>query len=124
MNGESIAGSSSRPSDQFRLRCGPRRWRELSDLGDPGCWQAREQILQVIERVDPVPTATAQQRVDHRAPFASLRMSHEQPVFLSKSRGAYGILHKVVVDLDTTVSNTEKLVCSCFHDWDIPQTWR
>ena len=41
------ATSSSSLSDHFRLRfgLGPRRWSELPDLGDFGCfWQTREQI--------------------------------------------------------------------------------
>lgn len=60
--------------DNFLLRLCPFRWREPFDLGDLGCWQACEQILQIIKRVDAVTTATAQQGVDHRAAFASLRM--------------------------------------------------
>src|ERR1700761_3697334 len=36
--------------------------RELSNFGDLGRGQAREQVLEVIERVDPMPTAAAQKR--------------------------------------------------------------
>ena len=46
-----------------RPRCG----RELFDLSDLGCGQPREQIFQVIKRVDPLPPTTPQQGVDHGA---------------------------------------------------------
>src|SRR5208337_302361 len=81
--------SSSCLSDQFLLRfgIGPRRWRKLSDLGDLGCRQPREQILQIIKRVDPVPPTTAQQCVYHRAALPGFRMSDEHPIAFSKCAG-------------------------------------
>src|SRR5277367_3416437 len=38
-----------------RFGLGPRCWRELLDLGDLGRWQAREQIFEIIKRVDLMP---------------------------------------------------------------------
>lgn len=38
----------------------------------------REQILQIIEWIDPMSAATTQQRVDHRSPLPGLRMSNER----------------------------------------------
>jgi len=77
---------SSCLSDYFLLRSGPGCWRELSDLGDLGRWQAREQILQVIKWVDLVPTATSQQGVNHCATFPRFRMPDEQKIlFFMKS---------------------------------------
>ena len=93
---QGVQNCSSGLCDRFRLCFGPRRWRELSDLGDLGRWQAREQILQIIERVDPVTTATTEQRVDYRAPFSRLRMAHEQPIFLSERAGADGVLNEIM----------------------------
>ena len=43
---------------------GPRRWRELLDLRDFRGGQTGEQVFQIIEWIDSVPPATAQQRVD------------------------------------------------------------
>ena len=79
-------GLLKRLSDHFLLRfgLGPRRWRELFDLGDLGRRQAGEQIFQVIEWIDPVPPATAQQGVNHRAAFPGFRMPNEQPVLFSE----------------------------------------
>src|ERR1017187_7822602 len=65
--------------------------------------QACEQILQIIEWIETVPPTTAQQGVDHRAAFPSLRMSNKQPVFLSKGTRPNGILDQVVVNLQTPV---------------------
>jgi len=53
--------------------------RELFDLGDLGCGQAREQIFQVIERIDSVPPTTAQQRLNHCAAFPGFRMAYHRP---------------------------------------------
>lgn len=71
-----MKAESRRLSGHFLLRFapGPSRWRELLDLGDLGHRQTREQIFQVIERIDTVPTATAQQSVNHRIALASLGM--------------------------------------------------
>jgi len=81
-----LKAESSCPSNYHLLRFGPRRWRELSDLGDLGRWQAREQILQVIKWVDLVPTATSQQGVNHCATFPRFRMPDEQKIlFFMKS---------------------------------------
>ena len=56
-----------------RIRFGrsfdPGRRRKQFDFGDLCCWQSCEQILQVIKRVDAVPTVTAEQGVDYRAAF-------------------------------------------------------
>jgi hypothetical protein len=46
----------------------------LSDLGGG---QTGEQIFQVIKWVNPVPTTTAQQGVDHRAAFTGIGMANE-----------------------------------------------
>ena len=62
-----------------RLGFSPRLGRELFDLGDLGCWQAREQIFQVIERIDSVPPTTAQQRLNHCAAFPGFRMACHRP---------------------------------------------
>ncbi len=79
---------SSCLSDQFRLGFTPRPGsrRELLNLGNLGRWQTRKQIFQVIERVDTMPPATAQQCVNHGAAFASFRMSEEQKVLFSECR--------------------------------------
>ena len=87
----SLAGlptCSSGLDKHFLLRFGydPHRWRELPDLGNLGRRQACEQIPQVIKWVEAVPPTTAQQCVNHRAAFASLRMTNEQKVlFLMES---------------------------------------
>ena len=78
---------------------GPRRWCELPNLRDLGRWQTREQILQVIIRIDPLPPTTAQQRVDHRATISGLGMANEQPVLLSDCTGPNRILDQIIVDL-------------------------
>jgi len=44
---------------------------------DLGRWQAREQILQIIEGIEPAPSANAQQGVDPRTPFPSISMPNE-----------------------------------------------
>ena len=85
---------SSCLSDRFFLRFGPgpRGWRELFDLGDLGGWQAGEQIFQVIKRVDPMPAATAQQRINHDAALTetgrSMRMSYFRRALFAPSEGA------------------------------------
>ena len=68
---------SSCQSDRLILGPGPRCWRKLTNLGDLGCEQACEQILQIIERVDPMPPTTAHQRVNHRAAFPGFGMPDE-----------------------------------------------
>ena len=79
---------SCRLSDQFLLcfGLGPCRRREILDFGNLGCGQAREQVLQIIKRVDPMSSATAQQSVNHRAAFTGFRMPNKQPVALSGLR--------------------------------------
>jgi hypothetical protein len=47
----------------------PSRRCEQFDLGDQGCWQAGEQVIQIIERTDPLSPATAKQGVNYRAAF-------------------------------------------------------
>jgi hypothetical protein len=51
-------------------------------VGDLGSRQARKQIFQVINRVDAMPPATAQQGVDHRAAFTSFGVPNKQKFFL------------------------------------------
>src|SRR5208282_4268809 len=77
---------SSGLSEHLLLRFGfdPLRWCELLDLGNLGRRQAREQILQIIERIDSVPPATAQQSINHRAAFSRFGMPDKQPVLFSK----------------------------------------
>lgn len=55
----------------------PSSWCELVDLGDLGRWQTGEQIFQIIDRVNPMPPATAQQCVNHGTAFASFGMPNE-----------------------------------------------
>jgi len=76
----------------LRFGLGPRRRRELFDLGDLGRWQTREQILQIIKGVDAMPPATAQQGVNHRAAFPGFGMPNELPILLSKCAGPNGVL--------------------------------
>src|SRR5271165_2082890 len=59
----------------FGLR--PRRRRELFDLTDLRGWQTREQIFQIIKRIDTVPATTAQQCVNHRAALSGFRMANK-----------------------------------------------
>jgi hypothetical protein len=68
--------SSSCLSDQFILPfgLGPRRRRELLDLGDLGRRQACGQILQIIEWIDAMPSATAQQGIDYSASLSGFGM--------------------------------------------------
>jgi hypothetical protein len=87
---------SSCLSDYFLLRSGPGCWRELSDLGDLGRWQAREQILQIIKWIDPMPTATSQQGVDHRTPFASFRMPEEQEILFPESTWPNTVFNEIM----------------------------
>jgi len=82
--------------DRFLLRLGPCCWRELFDLGDLGCWQAREQILQIIKWIDSMPPATAQQRVNHRAPFTGLRMANEQKILFPESTWPNTVFYDVM----------------------------
>ena len=98
---------SSRQSEPIRLRSGlcPNSWRELVDLGNFGHWQTREQIYQVIKRVDAVPPTTAQQRVNHRAAFASFGMPHKQPIAFSKCAGANRIFDFVVINFKNAVGD-------------------
>ena len=80
-------------------------WGHSSVIGkplDPGS-PAAEQIFQVIKRVDPLPAATAQQGVNHRAPFPGFRMPNEQPVFLSKSTRPNGVLKEICVNFQNAV---------------------
>jgi len=71
---------SSYISDYSLLRFGPHRWRELVDLGDFGCGQARDQIFQIIKWVEAMPPTTAQQRVNYRTAFSGFGMSNEQKI--------------------------------------------
>jgi len=77
-NHSSFTGSPSRRNYGRRnhslLRFVPRRWRELFDPTDLGCWQAREQIFQVIERIDSLPPTTAQQCVNNCTAFPGFGM--------------------------------------------------
>ena len=61
---------------------GPGRRRELLDVGDLGRRQTREQIFQVVERIEVVPPTTAQQCVKDRAAFSGAGMANEQPILL------------------------------------------
>jgi len=75
-----LSTGSSGLFKHFYPRFGPRRWSELSDVGDLGSRQAREQILQAIKWVEAMPPTTAQQGVDHRAAFASFGMPDEKKI--------------------------------------------
>ena len=83
----------------------PNRWGELFNLGDHGRWHAGEQIFQIIKRIDSVPSATAQQRVNHGAAFASFGMPNEQPVLFSKGAGSNRIFNQVVINLQSAVGD-------------------
>jgi hypothetical protein len=96
-------------------RRGPPRRDEVSDLGDIGRRQALEQIFQIIEGIDPMSSATAQQGVNHRAAFPSFRMSKEQKILFPKSTGPDCILDQVVVDLQNSVSNEPCQRCLAVH---------
>ena len=85
--------ASGCPSKRNCLGLGPRAGRELLDLGDLGRREAREQILQILERVDALPPTTAQQGVDHRAALARGGMPDEEPILLAEGTGANGILY-------------------------------
>lgn len=65
---------SSCQSDRLILSPGPRRGRELLNLGDFRGGQAGEQVLQIIERIDSLPPTTAQQSVNHCTTFPSFGM--------------------------------------------------
>jgi len=77
------AGSSSGPD--------PHRGRELLDLSNFGGGQTGKQIFQIIERVDAVPPATAQKRVNYGAAFAGFRMPNEHPIAFSKGTWPYAV---------------------------------
>lgn len=96
-----LSGPGCRPL--FCLGLDPRRWRELFDFRDFSRRQTRKQIFQVIERVDSLPPATAQQGVDHGAAFSGSRMSNEQPVLFSKGTGPNGVLDGIAVDFQHAV---------------------
>lgn len=55
--------------------------------------QAFENVLEIFGRVDPVPPATAQHRVDHRAALPGFGMADEQKVLLPDGRGPDGVLY-------------------------------
>jgi len=82
---------------------GPRRWRELVDLGDLGRGQPGEQIREIFEGIDPVPPATAQQGVNHRAPFPGFRMPKEQKILFSKGAGPNQIFQEIGVNFQDAV---------------------
>jgi len=92
LNFNGLPTRSSCLSDHLLFSLAPCRWRERSDLGDLGRWQAREQIFQIIERVDPVPPATAQQGINHRTAFPGFGMPDEQKILFSKGTGPNRIL--------------------------------
>jgi hypothetical protein len=73
-----VLGGSGCLSD-LPLGLGPSRGREFLDLSNLGGGQAREQILQIVKRVDLVPPATAEQCVKDCTAFSSRRMANEQP---------------------------------------------
>jgi len=70
---------------------GSHRWRELLALSNFGGGQTGKQIFQIIERVDAVPPATAQQSVNHCAAFPSFGMANEHPIAFSKGTGPYAV---------------------------------
>ena len=78
VHGEIRQGLGGQPGS--RLGFGPRHGRELFDRGELGCGQAREQIFQVIERIDSVPPTTAQQRLNHCAAFPGFRIGLPPPL--------------------------------------------
>ncbi len=83
----------------------PFRRRERFDLGDQSSWQAREQILQIIIRVDTVPPATSQQCVDNCAAFTGVGMSNEHPISPSKCAGPNAVLNFVIIVFQKTVGD-------------------
>ncbi len=47
--------------------------------------------------------ATAQNRIDHRAPLAGFRMPHKEKVLLSNRRGANGVFAQIIINLQPAI---------------------
>jgi hypothetical protein len=96
---------SSCPSDHFLPHFGPGRWCELLDLGNFGRRQAHEQVFQIIIRVDTVPTATTQQRIDHGATFTGVGVSNEHPIAFSQCAGPNAVLDFIIINFHQSVGD-------------------
>lgn len=58
--------------------------------------QAFEHIAQVFGRVDPVPSAAAQDRVDDCATPTRIRVPDEEEVLLADGRGPDGVIDEIM----------------------------
>jgi len=72
-------------------------------LGNLRRRQPCEQIVQIIEGIDPMPPTTAEQGVNYRAAFPDFRMPNEQPVPFSDGAGPNQIFHEIGVNFQHAV---------------------
>src|ERR1035437_6208255 len=68
----------------LRFGLSPCRWREIFDLVDLGRREADKQVLKILERIDPMPLATAQKGINHCATFAGFRVTNEHSIVLAR----------------------------------------
>jgi hypothetical protein len=71
----------------LRFGLSPCRWREIFDLVDLGRREADKQVLKILERIDPMPLATAQKGINHCAMFAGFRVTNEHSFVLARALG-------------------------------------
>ena len=65
--------------------------------------QTGEHVAQVLPRVEATAAASFDEGEEDRAALAHGFVADEQPVLLAHGGGPDGVLHKVVVDLDSSV---------------------
>ena len=82
---------------------GPSFGREVFDLPVGRAGQPGEDVAQVGEGIDSATAAAFDDGVQDGAAFSGLGFADEQPVFLAEGRGANGILHQILVDLDAPI---------------------
>ena len=82
---------------------GPGSRSELLDLLIGSSGQPFEYVGQVLERVDFMPAATAQQRINNGAVPASVGMTGEEKVLFANGGRTNGVLDQVVVNLHAAV---------------------
>ena len=84
-----------------RLPRGRQEVVEFVLIGHPG--QAREDVLDVDEGVDPVPLAGDDDGVNDSGAVSGLGMTNEHPVFLPDRRGSDRVFDQIIVETRAAV---------------------
>ena len=86
-----------------RLPFAPGLRRDFGDLPVGHVRQSCEDVAKISERIQPASAAVFDDGINDGAALAGFGLADEEPVLLADGRGADGVFHQIIVDLNPAV---------------------